>query len=95
VNKPTHDRLPAAANGMTCREAIDFIMAYLDNELPLEQRHEFERHLSICPSCVNYLNSYRRTVQLAREAKVATAPAGDDLPAGLLRAIRAARDQGA
>ena len=31
-----------------------------------DQRVEFERHLSVCPSCVAYLKTYERTIALTR-----------------------------
>jgi anti-sigma factor RsiW len=73
-------------------------MAYLDEELTPGQRHEFERHLAICPSCVNYLNSYTATVQLGKAAlqspmSQAETPNGS-VPEELIRAIRAARLRG-
>lgn len=78
---------------LTCRQVVDFIMAYLEGELDADARREFERHLHVCPSCVNYLASYRRTVELG---KVAMADSEDDatgtVPEALLRAIRRARD---
>ena len=37
---------------ITCQEIIDFIAGYRDNQLTTNQRAEFERHLSVCPSCV-------------------------------------------
>jgi anti-sigma factor RsiW len=53
---------------MTCREVLDFLMSYLDGELPPDVRAAFESHLSKCPSCVAYLNSYRTTVALGKDA---------------------------
>ena len=49
---------------LTCREVLDFVMAYLDGELTPEQCHEFERHLGVCPSCVNYLHTYKATIAI-------------------------------
>jgi anti-sigma factor RsiW len=77
---------------ITCRQLIDFIADYLDGTLALDQRFEFERHLSVCPSCVAYLDGYRKVVALGR----ATAAANDDpatgaFPEGLVQAVRAAR----
>lgn len=72
---------------MTCRQLVDFIDDYIDNKLAPAERTLFEKHLSICPECVRYLNDYRTTVHLARTA-VATDPA--DLPSGLRDAIRKA-----
>src|SRR5438876_7946111 len=40
---------------ITCRELIEFLHLYLDGELPPERVVEFERHLSVCDSCVHYL----------------------------------------
>jgi anti-sigma factor RsiW len=78
---------------ITCRELINFIMAYLDGELPEPARADFERHLAVCPSCVAYLESYKATIRLG---KAALRPTEDDsLPAGvpdsLVRAILSAR----
>jgi hypothetical protein len=74
---------------ITCRELIDFISAYRDNELVAEERHEFERHLGVCPSCVAYLSTYDTTVALAKRAGSEPAPA--DVPEALVQAILAAR----
>ena len=49
---------------MTCRELIDFLMEYLDRELPADQRAAFETHLDMCPACVDFLNSYQATRKL-------------------------------
>ena len=73
---------------MTCREALDFLMAYLDGELTAEQRAAFDEHLSICASCRRYLASYRETVRLERIANLEEAP---PLPDDLVRAIVAAQ----
>lgn len=77
---------------MTCRELIDFLMSYLDSELPAAQHESFEDHLRICPHCVSYLDSYRTTVHLARQ--VCNEP-GDgvpaDVPEDLVDAILEAR----
>lgn len=56
---------------ITCREVIDFLWAYLADELPPAKAREFERHLAACPSCVAYLATYRATVELGRGALTA------------------------
>lgn len=77
---------------ISCREVLDFIMAYLDNELSADQRHDFERHLRVCPSCVNYLESYKQTVLLGKSAMDPAAdPALAQVPDALVAAVRAAR----
>jgi anti-sigma factor RsiW len=52
---------------LTCREIIlEHLDDYLDGTLSPEVVEEFERHLSVCPPCVAYLNTYRRTRELTR-----------------------------
>lgn len=77
---------------ITCRELLDFIMAYLDDELTPDQKHEFERHLGVCPSCVNYLETYKTAVRLGKSlGHQPDEPATGNVPEGLIKAIREAR----
>ncbi len=80
---------------MTCREFIEFLMAYLDGELPPAQAREFDAHMACCPDCKAYLDSYRKTVELGRRAF------GDEdeqlpeaVPETLVKAILSARRSG-
>ena len=51
---------------LTCREVIlDHLEEYVDGVLARELLEDFERHLALCPACLAYLNTYRRTRQLA------------------------------
>jgi anti-sigma factor (TIGR02949 family) len=74
---------------MTCRELIDFLAAYLDGELPPDERARFDAHLGECPECVAYLATYRDTIALAKGA--CAADPTPDVPERLARAIAAAR----
>ncbi|MGO9055937.1 MAG: anti-sigma factor family protein [Candidatus Binataceae bacterium] len=77
---------------MTCREFIEFLGAYHDNELPQGQRAVFETHLAQCLKCRDYLRSYRATIRLAKRAM--DNPDGrppDSVPEELVKAIMAAR----
>ena len=71
-----------------CEEVITFLWAYLAGELPAEKVFEFERHLSVCPSCVNYIETYKKTVELSRGTFEADE---EDVPEDLMRAVMAAR----
>jgi anti-sigma factor RsiW len=75
---------------MNCRELTEFLMAYLDGELPEDQRSSFESHLFGCQSCVNYLESYRATIQLGRAACADDGSLPSDVPEALVQAILAA-----
>lgn len=50
---------------ITCRELIDTLAAYLDRELPPVAVSDFERHLSVCDSCVAYIATYEKSIRLA------------------------------
>ena len=76
---------------MTCQQLIDFIMSYLDDELPQPQRVEFERHMAACPSCVDYLKTYEKTIELARSC--ADDPVPDEVPESLVQALLEARQK--
>lgn len=54
---------------MTCHELIDFIMAYRDGELAEPVRAVFERHLSLCRECREYLAQYEKTLELLHLCK--------------------------
>lgn len=51
---------------MMCQDIIGFLMDYLNCELTNAEQAAFELHLAQCPSCINYLNSYRQTIELGR-----------------------------
>ena len=75
---------------ITCKELIDFLDDYVAEDLAPSRREEFERHLSVCPSCVEYVKSYRATIQLARRAY----PDPAEIPAEMLAALLAAVTRG-
>ncbi len=72
---------------MNCRQAIEFIIDYLDQTLPADERRLFEKHLAICHSCVAYLRTYEVTVRMAKS--LPREPV--DVPEELVRAILASR----
>lgn len=79
---------------MTCQEMVDFLMAYLDGELPGDERERFEVHLRDCPPCEVYLDTYRKTVELGQsvcKGEGPDAPVPEDVPEALVAAILAAR----
>ena len=77
---------------MTCRELVDFLMQYLDAELPEGPLSVFERHLGECPPCQAYLDTYRETIRVSRLAcESDQSPVPEDVPDQLVAAILAAR----
>ena len=76
---------------MSCRDVLDFLAAYLDGELGTRVREAFERHLARCPACVSYLESYRETIRVGREAHAAEGAVVEEIPEGLIDAILGSR----
>jgi len=73
---------------LTCGQMAHFLMQYLDRELDQNVRAAFEHHLSLCPDCVCYVASYKRTVELGKRAFADEgAPPPADVPKGLIQAI--------
>ena len=75
---------------MNCREFYEFILAYMEGDLPEEQRSHFEEHISLCPPCVQYLEQYRQTVKIETLCSEGDGAVPDDVPEGLVKAILAA-----
>ena len=54
-------------NDMVCKELVELVTDYLEGTLPEEERARFERHLSGCNGCTNYLEQMRQTIRLTGE----------------------------
>jgi Putative zinc-finger len=59
----------------TCTEITDLILEYLNDTLSPSVKHDFERHLRICPDCVNFLNTYKITVATSASLRPEAMPA--------------------
>lgn len=84
---------PAVASGpraLSCREFVDFLWRFLEDDVTPAERAVFERHAASCPSCAAYLVALRQAVDLGRAAfRDDSLPA--DVPAELVEAVLAAK----
>jgi anti-sigma factor RsiW len=72
---------------MSLCESIDTLaMAYLDDELAAEEKHELETHMTECASCRTHLDGERADQNMLRKALAAPA-APDLLRAKVVRAL--------
>ena len=60
---------------MNCQELIEFCLDYIEGALPDDEQVGFRRHLSQCPDCVTFFETYRITPELSREALATQIPA--------------------
>jgi anti-sigma factor RsiW len=65
---------PSRAN-VSCKSITDLIWKYASDRLSPTLKREFEKHLRICPDCVSFLNTYKKTVSLARSMGASAIPA--------------------
>ncbi len=77
---------------MNCRELVEFLMQYMEEELPPSERTSFEDHVQSCPPCLLYLETYRVTIRAGRAAYCGESNRlPGDVPEDLIRAILNAR----
>jgi anti-sigma factor RsiW len=50
---------------LTCRELVELVSDYLEDDLDREGRARFERHLAACDGCAAYLEQMRTTIAIA------------------------------
>jgi anti-sigma factor RsiW len=76
------DQDPCAPHGVSCEKLIlEYLAEYTDGTMTRTDRIEMERHLSHCPPCGVYLESYRVTGVAIRSLKPR------DIPPDLARAV--------
>lgn len=60
---------------MTCEELIQYLSAYIDNELDGELRRDAQEHLATCQHCQIVLNTTQRLIFLGRGQQQRVIPA--------------------
>jgi anti-sigma factor RsiW len=53
---------------LTCRATVAHLIDYIEGPLPPARRRALERHLRMCPRCVEFIAAYRRTPVIVRRA---------------------------
>ncbi len=77
---------------ITCKEFEDFVLDYLDNELPDRQRSQFELHIRLCRECRQYLQAYKHSMNVSHAVLAPTnTDIPNDVPEDLIKAILKAR----
>jgi anti-sigma factor RsiW len=49
---------------MPCRELVELITEYLEDQLSTVDRTRFEAHLADCEACRTYLEQFRQTIRV-------------------------------
>jgi anti-sigma factor RsiW len=67
---------------ITCKKLIlEYLVDYEDGSMPANERRHLEEHLSHCPPCVLFLDSYRATGRTLKMLKP------HDIPKNLADAV--------
>ena len=77
---------------LTCRDGVEMLMDYLEGTLGSPEREAIEAHVTGCPRCVAFIESYKRTPWILRAATAEAMPA--DLALSLRRFLAARRASG-
>lgn len=77
---------------LTCREVEEFLLAYLDGELPMAQRMAFQMHVLFCSECKAYIRKYKTAMALGKTVfQDADGDATEEIPEDMIKGILAAR----
>lgn len=55
-----------------CRDVVENIMDYIDNELDLKTLRMLEDHMGECPECQAFVDTYKRMLDLSGKMKEQT-----------------------
>ena len=77
----------AICTELLCSDFVRFLDDYVEQTLSPERRAIFDRHMTVCPDCIAYLDSYRRTIAMGKAAGEDIGGAAEPIPEGLIRAI--------
>jgi anti-sigma factor RsiW len=73
---------------MSCKELVELVTDYLEDDLPTDDRARFEAHLAECPWCVEYVAQIERTIVLVGASAAERELAGSAAVDALVRAFR-------
>lgn len=74
---------------VTCASGVELLMDYLEGVLPPGTARDLEAHVAACERCRAYVESYRQTPRILRDATMAELPA--ELQQALMAALTAKR----
>ena len=58
----------------TCEQIADLVLDYLNDGLLPRVKRKFDQHLRICPDCIAFLNTYRKTIAVTKSVRVQDMP---------------------
>jgi hypothetical protein len=53
----------------TCKQVTGLVSDYLNDKLAPAVKRDFQHHLRLCPDCVSFLNTYKKSVSVTRSIR--------------------------
>jgi len=74
-----------------CKSLEKFVVEFLDEQLPEHTRLAFLKHIEECTHCADYLQNYRKTINLSKAALTENnSTEKAEIPEDLVKAILSA-----
>jgi anti-sigma factor RsiW len=73
---------------ISCQQLIEFCLDYVEGALPDDEQVRFRRHLSQCPDCVTFFETYRRTPEICSEAEASRDAMKAQMPESVRDSVR-------
>ena len=54
---------------LNCKECVDLLLEYLENNLDPITKKKLDEHLAACPPCLNFLKTYQSSSEMARRLR--------------------------
>ena len=70
---------------VTCKDFLDGISDYIDNDVPADLRRKLETHISECPNCWVVFDTTKKTIQIYKGMEAQDLP--EDVQKRLLSAV--------
>jgi anti-sigma factor RsiW len=67
---------------LKCRDIATLLHDYVEGALEPPLQEQLDQHLSDCPGCVAFVNTYKHTITLAKDLRC------EDIPPELRRKLR-------
>jgi hypothetical protein len=80
------DRWRHRFDDLVCQQAVELVTDYVENVMTSDERIRFERHLSTCAACTNYVEQVRSTAAALGHAQ--PEPPSAETRTALLEAFR-------
>jgi anti-sigma factor RsiW len=57
-----------------CKDSVEFLLHYLEGDLPESEARQLQQHLHGCSPCVDFMKTYRATPKLCKKALAKAMP---------------------